>query len=253
MTNAMTLSALGMINDIRQMDIISQNIANANTNGYKRDLPVSGSNAFPDELASVLLGMTQGSMPLQTLQNSLPLPRVQSVLDGSQGALRFTGNPLDVAIEGDGFFELSTAEGTRFTRHGAFKLDVGGRLVTANGDIVNGVGGEIRLLNGSPKIDKQGRLFDGEDMVGQLKIVRFDDMTKLHRLGGGLYRSDAAAEPVVSAYQGVRQGHLEASNVDAMEEMVRMIETSRHFEMSQKVITGYDEMIGQAISTIAEF
>lgn len=249
MTNAMALSALGMNNDIRQMDIISQNIANANTNGYKRDLPVSGT--FPAELESVLLGITQSSMPLQ---NNLPLPRVQSVLDGSQGALRFTGNPLDVAIEGDGFFELSTAEGTRFTRHGAFKLDVGGRLVTADGHIVNGVGGEIRLLNASPKIDKQGRLFDGEDMVGQLKIVRFDDMTRVHRLGGGLYMSDtAAAEPVMSAHQGVRQGHLEASNVDAMQEMVRMIETTRHFEMSQKVITGYDEMIGEAISTIAEF
>lgn len=248
MTNAMTLSALGMINDVRQMDIISQNIANANTNGYKRDLPVSGT--FPAEFESALLGMTQSAMPLQ---NNLPLPRVQSVLDASQGALRFTGNPLDVAIEGDGFFELSTAEGTRFTRHGAFKLDVGGRLVTADGHVVNGVGGEIRLLNTSPKIDKQGRLFDGEDMVGQLKVVRFDDTTGLHRLGGGLYMSDTVAEPVVGAHQGVRQGHLEASNVDAMHEMVRMIETTRHFEMSQKVITGYDEMIGEAISTIAEF
>lgn len=248
MTNAMTLSALGMINDVRQMDIISQNIANANTNGYKRDLPVFGT--FPAEFESVLLGMTQSTMPLQ---NNLPLPRVQSVLDASQGTLRFTGNLLDVAIEGDGFFELSTAGGTRFTRHGAFKLDVGGRLVTADGHVVNGVGGEIRLLNASPKIDKQGRLFDGEDMVGQLKIVRFDDTTGLHRLGGGLYESDTAAEPVASAHQGVRQGHLEASNVDAMHEMVRMIETTRHFEMSQKVITGYDEMIGEAISTIAEF
>lgn len=65
--------------------------------------------------------------------------------------------------------------------------------------------------------------------------------------------SDAAAEPVTNSYQGVRQGHLEASNVDAMKEMVHMIETTRHFEMSQKVITGYDEMIGEAISTIAEF
>lgn len=248
MTDAVALSALGMINDIQQLDIISQNIANANTNGYKRDLPVSG--VFSKEFESVLAGVTGPGMPLRS---GLPVPDIGSMVDASQGVLKFTGNPLDLAIEGEGFFELSTAEGTRYTRHGAFRLDVSGRLVTVDGHVVNGVGGEIRLLNLSPKIDKQGRLFDGEDMVGQLKVVQFDDTAGLRRMGGGLYRSESVGEPALSAEQGVRQGHLEASNVNVMDEMVRMISTTRHFETLQRVITGYDQMVGEAISTIAEF
>jgi flagellar basal-body rod protein FlgF len=226
------------------MEMISQNLANATTGAYKRDLPVADA---PVRFESVLADFAAG------VQQRQLVPGVARHLDSSQGALKYTGNPLDLAIEGEGFFELATAEGLRYTRGGAFRLDVAGRLVTADGHGVNGLNGEIRILNAAPRIDAQGRIWDGEDMVAQLKLVRFDNVAALQRLSGGLYIATREGEAGTSVIEGVRQGHLEASNVNVMDEMVRMITTTRHFEISQKVITGYDEMIGEAISTIAEF
>lgn len=246
MTDAVIFSELGMINDMRQLEIISQNLANANTNGYKRDLPVNGASAA--QFDTLLAGFTDGVR----LEREL-VPQLERRVDPSQGTLKFTGNPLDVAIEGDGFFELTTAAGTRYTRRGAFMMDVNGRLVTPDGHIVNGLGGDIRLPNSTPRIDAQGRIWDGENMVAQLKVARFDEAAPLLRVDGGLYAFAGRGETAMAPTGGVRQGHLEASNVNVMDEMVRMITTTRHFETTQKVITGYDEMIGEAISTIAEF
>jgi flagellar basal-body rod protein FlgF len=244
MSDAMKLSELGMINDLKQMEMISQNLANATTGAYKRDLPVADAAVrFESMLTDFASGVQQRQL----------VPGVARHIDSSQGVLKFTGNPLDLAIEGEGFFELATAEGLRYTRGGAFRLDVAGRLVTTDGHGVNGLNGEIRMLNAAPRIDAQGRIWDGEDMVAQLKLMRFENAAELQRLGGGLYIATSEGEAGVSAVEGVRQGHLEASNVNVMDEMVRMISTTRHFETTQKVITGYDEMIGEAISTIAEF
>jgi flagellar basal-body rod protein FlgF len=244
MTDAVALSELGMINDLKLLDMISQNLANANTNGYKRSLPIADISVtqFESVLADFAAGVRQ------------QVPIIADHVDGSQGALKFTGNPLDLAIEGAGFFELETSDGVRYTRRGAFALDVNGRLATADGHIVNGLNGEIRLSGtAEPKIDAQGRIWEGENMTAQLKLVRFEDATPLQRVNGGLYVFNGKAASEMSVTGGVRQGHLEASNVTVMDEMVRMITTTRHFETTQKVITGYDEMIGEAISTIAEF
>ena len=252
MPDAISISELGMINDIQLMEVISQNVANANTNGYKRELPVV--RDFMTQLsASMLQSMQSASMAEGVSGEQTLVPDVKRMIDNSQGVLRFTGNPLDVAIEGDGFFEIDTAEGVRYTRHGSFNLDVNGRLVISEGGVVNGINGEIRLLNSAPKIDKQGRIWDGEDMLAQLKVVRFENPESLQRSNHGLFISGEQGEPVSDSVAGVRQGHVEASNVNVMNEMVKMMTTTRHFETTQRVITGYDEMIGEAISTIAEF
>lgn len=248
MTDATGLIELGMVNDLRQIEIISHNLANINTTGFKRDMPIS--RAFAPLLESA---SNTAAQILSPGENTL-VPNVETLIDLDQGVLRHTGNALDIAIEGQGLFEISTPQGVGYSRRGDFVLDASGRLVTHDGHIVNGVNGEIRLLTATPRIDAQGMVWDEDELIGQLKLVQIDERTQLQRMGPGLYYSDSPVEQHESTESlSVRQGFLEASNVEVMDEMVRMISTVRHFEMSQRVIKGYDEVLGEAISTIAEF
>lgn len=248
MSNAMGISALGLINDMLQMDVISHNLANANTAGYKRQMTLVRS--FDAELSQATgLSAANG---FQSQANEL-VPNVRHVVDPSPGALNFTGNPLDVAIEGDAFFELADSAGVRYSRHGAFMVDRAGRLVNGEGLTVRGEEGEILLHGGEVTIDPQGKVHEDGDYAGQLKLVKFRDPTSLIRDGGGMWRAPTGMTAESAEHTGVRQGYVEASNVKAMEEMVRMITVLRHFETSANVIKGYDEMLGTAISTIAEF
>jgi len=228
------------------LDIISHNLANAGTSGYKRDIPVAGF----EQLLSGEIGSIANQ--LKAAQNPL-VPGVARIVDFSPGALHFTGNPLDVAIEGDAYFELRGAQGVRFGRQGAFSLDAEGRLIDANGLIVSGEEGELLLHGGEVTIDQQGKVLEDGDYVGQLKLVRFASPDGLVKTGGGTLKAadGLSAEPVEDV--SVRQGYQEASNVQVLDEMTRMMTTLRHFETTSRVIKGYDEMIGTAISTIAEF
>lgn len=134
----------------------------------------------------------------------------------------------------------------------SLRLDAGGRLVGATGLPVSGLDGDILLGSTQPVIDKQGRVYDGERVAGQLKVVRFAETGRLAPLGGGLYRSEAAGEAMQGALQ-VRQGFLESSNVVALSEMTRLIELMRRFEAAQRLVQGYDGMLGGAIRTLGEF
>ena len=236
--NAITLAARIMAADLFRLNVVSQNLANANTTGYKKEVPATRS--FVEHLEAGKLAIPV-SVPAQT-----------SVLDLRQGTLSRTGDPLDVALEGGGFFELAGAGGPLYTRQGAFRLDGSGKLVTAAGLAVSGAGGDIVLATNAPRIDRQGRVFEGDRQVAQLKIVRFADAAALTPLGGGLYRA-AAAGDVLSDVSIVRQGFVEASNVQTLPEMVRMIELMRRFESAQRVVQGYDGMLGGAIRTLGEF
>lgn len=247
MTTAIGLSALGMINDMRQLDIISNNLANANTPGFKRDMAVT--RGF-DQLLS------KESAPLASLLQvgqSQMEPTVERAVDFSPGALHYTGNPLDMAIEGDAYFELQGRQGVRYSRQGSFSIDAGGRLSHGNGLVVSGEEGEILLHGGEITLERDGRLYEDGDYAGQLKLVRFASPSALIKSGGGTMSAPSGQMAQPASDVGVRQGYQESSNVGVMEEMVRMISTMRHFETASRVIKGYDEMVGTAISTIAEF
>lgn len=247
MTTAMGICQLGMINDLHQLDIIGQNLANADTAGYKRDMAVirSFDTVLSEELSLSASGM-------DWFRQSEPVPRVRSLADHSPGALRHTGNPLDVAIEEEGFFELGGPDGVRYTRRGAFSLDSAGRLVAANGLAVASGDGDIMLHGGDVKIDKDGKITEDGEYAGRLKLVAFADPSALTRIGGGMWLAPAGSTARPAEDARVRQGYVESSNVAALDEMVRMIATLRHFETTANVIKGYDEMVGTAISTIAE-
>ena len=236
--DALAIAASSMAGDIDRMAVISHNLANAGTAGFKRGMAVS--RPFVAMLDAQLAYGGAAPQPLQAWTNH------------AVGPMQNTGHALDLAIDGDGFFEVEDANGPVYTRTGQFQLDANGRLVDAAGRAVAGSGGEIRLESPQPRIDRQGRVYDGDVLAGQLRVVRFDEPQSLVKLGAGQFAAGAQSAQAV-ADPAVRQGYLEASNVVAANEMVRLIETMRHFESGQKVIQGCDEVLERAIRTLGEF
>lgn len=241
MTDPIAISAAAMQIDAQRLELISQNLANANTAGYKRDVPVNRSfqQVFDGTAPAFTYGRAQ--------------PSTSAHVDVAPAALRRTGNGLDMAISGTGFFEITTPTGAAYTRAGSFTLDATGRLVTAQGWPVASVEGDLRLLSMDPVVDGDGYIWEGDRLAGQLRVVEFDDGVRFEKIGAGLLAPIGNVEARDVAAPTVRQGFVETSNVDAAQEMVRLMETVRHFESAQRVISGYDEMLGTAISNIADF
>jgi len=240
MADALTIAATSMGYDMVKLTSLSNNLANATTTAYRREI-VYG-RPFAQWLGGSAAGFT-----LNVTQ-----PQARLTVDPLQGTLRNTGAPLDVALQSDGWFELLAPEGPVYTRQGDFQIDARGRLVSHQGLPVMGTSGEITLGGGALRIDDQGRLFEDNKPVGQLRVLSFAQPQALEVIGGGLVRAPAQAGTPV-ADPKLRQGYLENSNVSNVNEMVRMIETMRHFEANQKLIQSYDDSIGRAIRTLGEF
>jgi flagellar basal-body rod protein FlgG len=236
--DAITVASRIMADDLFRLNVVTQNLANVSTSAYKRELVVA--RPFLDYLQ------------VDQLRVPVGIPVLTSVLDTRPGALTQTSRALDVALEGAGFFEVAGTDGPLYTRMGSFRLDDTGRLITAAGLPVNGIGGEILLNGDSPRIDRQGRIFEGDNAVAQLKVVRFARNAALTPLGGGLYRATAPGEVVTDALQ-IRQGFIESSNVQALSEMLHIIELVRRFESAQRVMQNYDGMLGGTIQKLGEF
>lgn len=243
---ALTLHSLHQ--DMAKVDRVAFNLANAQTTGYKREVLLDVPFARRVEAAA---GQAAGA-PATTVH-----------VDQKPGTLKATGQSLDVALAGPGWFEVMTPEGVAYTRQGNFRLDAQGRLVTQQGHPVMGVGGEIQLPHGGPVIDAEGRVFEGAlpgsvparphaEAVAQLKIVRFDAQAPVRRLGDGLVTVAGETSLVAAGEADVRQGFLENSNVSSMHEMVQLMQSMRHFETMQKVALGYDEMLGTAVRKLGE-
>jgi len=264
MSDVLAITLNGMQQDMARLERISMNIANATTPGYKREvassLPVgagsfAGAMRGADAARRVGEGAAMGAIPgALAVAGSLMIQT-----DGHAGTLKTTGQSLDVALTTPGFFEISTDAGPAYTRLGSWQLDARGRLVTAQGQPVMGVGGEIVLSRPNPVIDATGQVFEGKSgggteatPVGQLKVVRFDEAAKLEHLGGSLLRTDAAPVQVADVDVQLRQGFVENSNVNSMQEMTQLIQAMRHFESMQRVALGYDEMIGAAVRKLGD-
>jgi flagellar basal-body rod protein FlgG len=239
MNGVLGIAASSMNEGQARLATISHNLANATTAGYKREITVG--RAFADHLQAA------GADATRVFATSLPV--ATSAIDMRAGTLRATGNPLDVALEGEGFFELQGPEGAVYTRQGTFGIDARGRLVHASG---LPAAGEITLAGGQPRIDAQGNVFEDDKPAGKLRVVAFERPAALARLGEGLYGAPAEAAPL-AANARVRQGWLENSNVTTAREMVGLIETVRHFEANQRLIQSWDELLGRTIRTLGEF
>ncbi len=239
MSEVLAIAARSMVDDMARLATISHNLANATTPGFKKEIPVS--RAFVDLL------QVYGTSAQQAYVTTLPA--ANAVVDQRAGSLRYTGAALDVALDGNGYFELQSAQGPLYTRQGNFQIDAGGRMAAADG---TPLAGNITLTTTQPRIDQQGRVFDDDKLVGQLRVVGFEQPGSLRKLGNGLFAApeSGAGQPLEVR---VRQGHLENSNVVTVTEMVSVIETMRHFEANQKLIQAYDGMLDRAIRTLGEF
>lgn len=212
----------------REMDIVANNVANVDTAGFKVESLIS-------ETQSKALSGGKDSGPRN----------VQYVLDTGvardfgQGAMTTTGAPLDVAIEGDGFFQINTDAGERYTRDGRFTVDPTGRLVTAAGHPVGGDGGAEIVIDpkkGPVTIARDGTISQGEERIGKLGVVRFASLAGLAKDGDGLYRNGANIPAQAATDAVLHQGSVEGSNVNAVLEVTRMIEVTREYEKISKLM-----------------
>jgi flagellar basal-body rod protein FlgG len=238
----LSLTLHSMHDDLARLEKIGMNLTNAATPGYKRSVDVVRPfGALVDRATTSVAAAELGT---------------DSVSDFAPGSLRQSGGRLDVALAGDGFFEIATEQGPAYTREGDMRVDARGRLVTATGQPVMGIGGEIVLTTAEPTIDGAGRVTEqsagGPRLIGQLKVVRFDPHARLERLGDGLFAGGAGMTVLGETDVKVRQGYLENSNVSSVHEMVQMMQTMRHFESMQRATQGYDEMVGTAIRKLGE-
>jgi len=237
--------------DMARMDRVAMNLANVQTPGYKREVATTGTFVQALQMQG-LRDAEQGGAVAATVH-----------LDHRQGTMKTTGQSLDLALSGPGWFEVITEQGPAYTRLGSFRRDAQGRLVTAQGLLVVGASGEIRLPDGPVSIDVAGRVFEAvargdgrvtkarSESIAQIKVVTFEDGAAAHRLGDGLVAFPGATARTEAGTE-VRQGYLENANVSSMQEMVLLMQTVRHFESLQKVALSYDEMLGTAIRKLGE-
>lgn len=229
----------------QKMDAIANNIANANTDGYR-----SESMLFEEYLA----GKGVEGRDVSFTRN------VATHMNTSQGTLKVTGRPLDAAIEGDGFFVVSTPLGDRYTRVGRFHTNEQGILVNAQGHVVQSGGAPISLLAGdsNAEFDVDGTLTvlaaSGQrEPRGKLDVVKFDDQQLLIKNSGGLYSTNQASNAAV-AYQDYRVsgGMIEGSNVNSTKEMTEMMRVNRAVGSTSKFMGAMDEMYSGAITTLSK-
>lgn len=244
MNSGMYSALSGNLAAMRRLDIISNNLANVNTNGFKKEkMSFEGLLAGAVNPPNVPQGRTADPI----------LQKENVYTDYSGGPVIQSGNTLDIAIDGDGFFAVNTPEGTAYTRQGNFRLSSDGTLVTSDGNPVSGQqGGAIRIQGSRVEIDAAGDVLVDGTSVGRISLVDFEKPYSMTKIGSTLFIPvDPQAIPQPAKSQ-ILQGHVEGSNVDSISEMVQMIETNRYFEACSKVIKGYDDMAAKAANDLGK-
>jgi flagellar basal-body rod protein FlgF len=234
----------------RQMDVVANNVANVNTNGYKAD-----KSLFQEYLRT---GAREDNFIGSDRAVSFVLDR-GSYRDFTQGPAEQTKNPLDVAIDGGGFLVVQTAAGERYTRDGGLQINNQGQLVTANGDAVLGTNGPIVFQPTDHDIaiasDGNISVVEGinrtDSVRGKLRLVSFADAQQLLKEGSNLYSAgNAAAQPDTASR--VRQGFVEKSNVSSVAEMSRMIEVTRTYTQIANMLQQQSDLHKSAIDKLAD-
>lgn len=236
----------------RRMQVFANNIANVNTAGFKQDEQAfqaifpRAHGALPPSGRAGELAHQMMTRPFGVTERVFVAPHLVKTMF-EPGRIRLTGNPLDLAIQGRGFFEVKTPHGTRYTRNGMLSLDNQRRLVTNLGYPVMGLTGEIRIPAGKMEISAQGEITVNGKTVATIKIVDFPEDQMPVKFAEGLFASDkgfVAKNPLIQV------GHVEESNVNSIGEMVKMIQGMRNYESAQKLIQTLDRMAEVAIQDV---
>ncbi len=256
-----------MVTQFNKLDVTTNNLANVNTSGFRRDSVIIGDfERLYQEQRDILPlenSTKEGAKFLNRTINRVPRV-VENHIDFSAPNVKSTGNPLDFALnDGDLFFAVETPSGVRLTQQSSFVIDSDGALSTKEGykllpDNFEQLSvKEIKIPtngNGILKLDKSGRLFSDSNEVAKLFITRVDNTKMLDKEGDNLYNLPDMEQNVAPLGEGnfVKQGFKQMSNVNAVKEMVNLIEGSRLVEMYQKVMTGHmDELNREAITKLA--
>jgi len=227
----------------RELDVVANNVANVDTVGFKVEALMVGTDT-------------------ETLPAAGPAPdTVHFALDGgvardfSQGALKQTGSTLDVALDGQGFFRVSTPNGERYTRDGRLSLDSQGRLVTSSGNpVLDSSGGEITLdlSKGAPKIGADGTISQGTLTAGAIGVANFASLSALSKEGNGLYSNVSNLQPAPAPDTRIRQGMIESSNVDPISQITKLVEVSRAYETISKMMDQTASLSTDAINRLGQ-
>jgi len=253
MSGDIYLAAAGALACEKRLQIISNNLANANTVGFKMEQGYFKQFDTNDPAISPVQNAAATESQADLFWNNFNV-----YTDYSSGPLKMTGNDFDLALEGDGFFCIQTPDGIHYTRKGDFTLDAEGVLVTRNGYPVLGEGGEITVKsNENPNqhaqfaVDEQGNISVDGKQVDTLRIVKIAELSRLTKAGDTLFKLPAAGAAEVKADNfRVSQGFIEMSNVEVVKMMTEMIEVLRGYESYQKVIQAADESNSKAINEV---
>ncbi len=226
MNNGIYAASTGLLARTQELDLAANNLANANTSGFR------------GQHVSFKTQMMTASATASTRAVSSFGVLGDSRTDFAQGSLQQTGNPLDLALEGPGFFAVQSPSGTQFTRNGNFHLTKDGTLVTAQGYPVLGDHGAITLPEGSAEISSSGVISVNGDVAGQLQLTEFDPSVPLTSLGNANFSAPVAAATAATQLT-VRQGSLENSNVNPVECAIGLIDIQRNAEMMQRALTTF--------------
>lgn len=270
----------GQVAQQRKVETIANNVANANTVGFKKDQLV-----FKEHLTALTKGVEDIHIPRKEFSpddfyHSQGAENAMVAVDGSftifeQGQLTPTNNPLDVGLQGNGFLEVLTPAGVRFTRKGNLTINREGELVTDHGyrvlsainateEVLRGPAADnlprpeertIRLpTNSKVTINREGEILTRDGIINRLSVVEFKDQHALRKEGNSLFITpDETNISRTDIKTSVNQGFLEGSNVNAIEEMSELIKAHRHFESIQKAINAYDQISGKAANEIGKF
>lgn len=246
----------GMRNEQRRLDVISNNLANSATVGYKEENVTS--QAFKDVIATKIRDGSNAYVdePIGTMNLGVKIG--ETYMDWSQGSLRQTENPYDFAIAGQGFFQMRVTDKAgndtmMYTRCGTFKRTQDGFIVDADGNHLQGSNGDVQVPVDANEIaiKQDGSIFADGVLVGQITLVDFEDYNYLELYGENMFRTVPGATMTESDGQ-IEQGYTEQSNVNVISEMVSMITVTRAYEASQKVIQTEDSLLGKAVNEVGK-
>jgi len=232
-------SASGMLPSLKKQELTANNVSNVSTPGYKKD------SMFTKELSRA-----ESKMSIKKSDWQQPIsPEIY--VDFQSGAFDRTGNALDLAIDGDGFFTIQLEDGsTAITRNGSFTVNREGLLSVPGGGIVLADGGAVEIGNGQVAVSASGQIeIDGAN-AGKITPVTVNDLQSLTKIGKSMFLVPQNEELVPVTTSTIRQGYLESSNVDIVSEMVNMIIAYRNYEANAKALQSQDTSLASLFSRV---
>jgi flagellar basal-body rod protein FlgF len=236
MSDGIYSATSGAISQQRSLEVVANNVANATAVGYRGDR-----TAFREALARA-----QGAAVPSKSMRYVTVSKVQT--DASQGGLRQTGNPLDLALQGEGYFAIQTPQGERYTRNGSFVLDAGGIVRTHDGYAVLSEAGDrpqpltIPDRTATVEVSPDGTVAADGAQIGRLRIVDFDDPNMLIKEGNLLFTTPPEMAPKATDRTEIAQGFLETANVNAISSVNELVTANRSFEAFQRVIRTFGQI-----------